>query len=360
MPKSSKDDTANRSALDEFVRGLRKTAALKAALELEIFTRIAEGQRSLPALLRASGLNERGARLLLDALANINLLDKSTFEYSLTPTAETFLVKGKPTYYGDVLLAQLAWEPRGQVARAVRNGRPAPSLVADGSARLPGADTAATWVEWQSALQEFAHVWDQLGVGGDTSAGVQALAFGAEAALRLLSLVQRDSRTKILAVDGPAALTLLRSAVEVLQVQTQVQFLEGDWLTVALPADAFDLALVDSITSYRSLEQNIGALHRAYETLTLGGRVVLRAPMADDNRSGPDLVPLMGLDVLIGSVDGDVYTVTEYRGMLEAAGFFEVKAVGEQPGILTARRIPPPAPASGAAPELNPPPESLP
>src|ERR687886_805966 len=135
MPRASKDDSPSREFLDEFVAGARKAAALKAALELEVFTRIAEGHRSLPAFLRASGLNERGARLLLDALANIGLLVKSPFEYTLTPTAETFLVKGKSTYYGDALLALLAWEPRGQLARSTRTGRPLGALTGEGSAR---------------------------------------------------------------------------------------------------------------------------------------------------------------------------------------------------------------------------------
>ncbi|MGE5140808.1 MAG: methyltransferase dimerization domain-containing protein, partial [Rudaea sp.] len=101
MPKNSKDDLPRRAPLDDFVRWTRQSAALKAALELELFTRISEGNRSLPALLRATGLNERGTRLLLDALTSFNLLAKSAFEYSLSPLADAYLVKGKPSYYGD-------------------------------------------------------------------------------------------------------------------------------------------------------------------------------------------------------------------------------------------------------------------
>ncbi len=362
MPKTSKDDIPNRTALDEFVRGARKASALKTALELEIFTRIAEGHRSLPALLRVTGLNERGARLLLDALANINLLVKSAFEYVLTPTSETFLVKGKPTYYGDALLGQLAWDVRGQLARAVRNGKPVSGMTPEGVSKQHAAYAASTWVEWPEAMQEFAGVWERLGVSGNDDAGLRALALGAEAGLRMLSLAQRDRRTRILVVDSALALAPLQASLDALQVKDQVEFLEGDWLGVDLPTEAFDLAMVDSITIYRSLEQNIGILHRAYEALVLGGRIVLRAAIADDDRRGPRLVPLAGLDLLITTVEGDIYTTTEYRGMLEAAGFFEVKLVADPPGILTARRtLPPPPlpPASTVAPDFIPPPEIL-
>jgi hypothetical protein len=362
MPKSSKDDPNNRAPLEDWLRGARKAAALKAALELEIFTRIAEGHRSLPALLRVSGLNERGARLLLDALANTGLLVRAAFEYSLTPTADTFLVKGKPTYHGDALLAQLAWEARGQTAKSVRSGKPAIGPAADGGTRLQATRTGANWADWQSSMLELGDVWDQLGVGTGTDTRVRALGFGVEAGLRLLLLAQRDGTTRIWIVDTPAAVALARSSAEAWPFKAQIEFLEGDWLSVALPARSFDLVLVDSITAYGNFEQNIGILHRAFEALEMGGRIVLRASMSDDDRNGPDSVPLIGLDLLLASIDGDIYTTTEYRGMLEAAGFFEVKQVGEQAGVLTARRIPSPPPLPAAptiAPDFIPPPETL-
>lgn len=362
MPKSSKDDSPQREALDEFVRATRRAAALKAALELDLFTRVAEGYRSLPALLRVTGYNERALRMLLDALANIGLLTKSPFDYALAATAEAFLVRGKPTFCGDALLAQLAWEPRSQLAKSVRSGKPVSALVANGGARSIAARAGATWAEWAVVVDEFAGVWEQFQSEVDKAAPLRALAFGVEAGLRMLSLAKRSEQTRIVVVDAGAAFTPLRNTVEALQVQAQIEWLDGDWLTASLPTEPFALALVDSLTAYYSLEHNIGILHRAYEALQMGGRIVLRAPIADDERRGPGWVPLAGLDILMASAVGDIYTVTEYRGMLEAAGFFEVKQVGAQIGVLTARRIPPPPPpppAPTVAPDFIPPPETL-
>jgi hypothetical protein len=164
-----------------------------------------------------------------------------------------------------------------------------------------------------------------------------------------------------LIVDKSTALDSLRAVIDGLEYKAQIEFLEGDWLSATLPADSFDLAFVDSITAFRKLEENIGILHRALEALAMGGRILLRAWMADDDRKGPGWIPLAGLDLLLASVDGDIYTVTEYRGMLEAAGFFEVTQVGEQSGILTARRLPPPPPpppSATVAPDFIPPPEA--
>ena len=67
-------------------------------------------------------------------------------------------------------------------------------------------------------------------------------------------------------------------------------------------------------------------------------------------RRGPGSIPLHGLDVLLSSAEGDIYTTTEYRGMLEAAGFFQVEAVKDEPALMQARRQAPPAPT---VPESN-------
>jgi Dimerisation domain/O-methyltransferase domain len=363
MPKPSKDDLQYGAPLDEMVRGARRAAAFKAALELDIFSRIAEGNRSLPALLHASGMNERGTRLLLDALANLGLLLKSAFEYSLSPVADTFLVKGKPTYCGEALLSQLAWEVRGQLARSVRSGRPALGGNAEPGTRLLLTHGGSSWSHWQTIVQDFGEIWQKLELGAFPNSGLRALGFGAEAGLRLLSLAENDRSVRLSIVDVPSALTLLEPIVATLPSHSQIELLGGDWISVSLPHGAYGLVLVDSITAYGNFERNIGILHRALEALVMGGRIVLRALVVDDDRNGPGSVPLAGLDLLLASVNGDIYTITEYRGMLEAAGFFEVKQIDDQDGILTARRVappPPPPPADTIAPDFIPPPETLP
>ncbi len=363
MPKNSKDELPRRAPLDDFVRWTRQSAALKAALELEVFTRIAEGNRSLPALLRATGLNERGTRLLLDALTSINLLTKSAFEYSLSPLADAYLVKGKSSYYGDALVAELAWEPRGQMARSVRSGKPLAPLLAEGQPRLPWARAARTWVDWEGAARDFEPVWDQFEETVPDKKGLRLLGLGAESGVRILPLVRRDSQTQAVIADGGQALGPLRTVLEPLALQDQFELIEADPLDVTLSPASFDAALVDSITPYRGIEHNIGILHRALDSLRMGGRILLRAPVVDDDRKGPGRLPLLGLDLLIGSGEGDVYTQTEYRGMLEAAGFFEVKPVPDRSELMTARHVPPPPPpppSATVAPDFIPPPETRP
>lgn len=347
-----------RKELDELTTNVRKAAALKAGLELEVFGRIAEGNFSLPAFCRVTGFTERTARLLLDALANMGYLARTDFEYTLAPAAETFLVKGKKEYLGDILLAQWAWDARANTARAVRSNKPVNAWV-ETYKDLPRA--LATWYDPEAALTEFASAWDNIALEFAPNAQLQFFAFGIEAGLRMLALLQKYPRARLAVLDSSSAFDALRAVVEKLQLQKRVEYNQGEWLT-PLPNDTYDLIMIDTITEAHTIEQNIGILHNAHDSLKMGGWVVLRAAMEEDDRRGPGMVPLWALDILLASPDADVYTRIEYRGMLEASGFFKVEAVGERLNVWTARRLPPPPPApavSDLAPDFIPPPEVL-
>lgn len=349
---------AGRKELDELTTGVRKAAALKAALELEVFSRIAEGNYSLPAFSRVTGFSERAARLLLDALSNMGYLVRTDFEYTLSPAAETFLVKGKKEYLGDVLLGQWAWDVRGNTARAVKSNKPINAWV-ESNRDLPRAPM--TWYDPDAAREEFASAWDNIALEFAPNAQLQFAAFGIEAGLRSLTLLEKYPRAKLLVLDQAPQFDRLRAVVELMTLHKRVEYQPAEWLA-PLPNDTFDLVMIDTITEAHSIEDNIGILHNAHQSCKMGGWIVLRAAMEEDDRKGPGMVPLWALDALLGTVDADVYTRIEYRGMLEASGFFKVEAVGERLNVWTARRLPPPPiapPVADLAPDFIPPPEVL-
>jgi hypothetical protein len=76
---------------------------LASGVQLGVFSQIAEGRNTAPEIARAAGATERGVRMLLDALTGLELLRKVNGAYELTPLAEEFLVRGKPSYMGAVM-----------------------------------------------------------------------------------------------------------------------------------------------------------------------------------------------------------------------------------------------------------------
>jgi len=101
---SNETTTPSLDVIDELDGWGLKYTVVRLALELDIFTTIATGHRTLEEIAAAVCASKRGARILLDALCPLGFLRKSQGVYSLTPTAEAFLVRGKPTYCVDLYL----------------------------------------------------------------------------------------------------------------------------------------------------------------------------------------------------------------------------------------------------------------
>src|SRR5262249_4561607 len=98
-----RDAMANEPSLDAVwtaLSGYQHTAALKAAIELDLFTAIGEGTTTVTALAARTGASARGLRILLDWLAAGEYLAHEGGGYALTPTSSAFLDRRSPAFVG--------------------------------------------------------------------------------------------------------------------------------------------------------------------------------------------------------------------------------------------------------------------
>jgi hypothetical protein len=80
----------------------QKSAALKTAIDLGLFTAIDEGACTATAIATRVSVSERGARILCDYLTVNRLLAKSDAGYQLVPESAAFLSKRSPAYLGSI------------------------------------------------------------------------------------------------------------------------------------------------------------------------------------------------------------------------------------------------------------------
>lgn len=85
------------------INAYQRTAALRAAIELDLFTAIGSGINSSPALAAHASASERGVRVLCDYLTVIGFLSKAQTEYCLTRDSAVFLDKRSPAYLGGAI-----------------------------------------------------------------------------------------------------------------------------------------------------------------------------------------------------------------------------------------------------------------
>src|SRR5262245_53040916 len=93
--------TANEPSFDlvyEAFTGYQRTAAVKAAIELDLFTAIAEGATTPAALASRCRASERGLRILCDYLVVGGFLVGADGGYGLSPTAAAFFDRRSPIF----------------------------------------------------------------------------------------------------------------------------------------------------------------------------------------------------------------------------------------------------------------------
>jgi len=109
----------------ETVTAFHQSEALKAAIQLELFTAIAEGNQSAATIARRCQASERGTRILCDALVIMGFLTKKDSSYGLTQDSAIFLDQHSPAYIGGsirFLLSPPSLEGFRELTAAVRKG----------------------------------------------------------------------------------------------------------------------------------------------------------------------------------------------------------------------------------------------
>ncbi|MER3445365.1 MAG: hypothetical protein C4291_00365 [Candidatus Dadabacteria bacterium] len=102
-----------------------RAQAVVAAVELDLFTHIANGKHTPKEIARSASSSEHGTRRLLDALVGLGYLNKKGDRYSLESISKTFLVRDRKSYIGGMAyITKLGWEMWSHLTDAVRSGHP--------------------------------------------------------------------------------------------------------------------------------------------------------------------------------------------------------------------------------------------
>ncbi len=304
----------------------QRSAALKSAIDLDVFTAIDAGDQTTSAIGARCGAAERGIRILCDYLSTIGLLTKSDGTYQLTPESAAFLSKRSPAYLGTTARFLLRPELRSDfdnLTEAVRRGGVPPSgenIVCDEN---------PIWVEFARSMGPMmmpaAHAIADLVAG--TSEPLKVLDIAAGHGLFGITIAQRNPRARIVAVDWPSVLTLASEHARAAQVEDRYQMLPGDAFKVDFPG-GFDVALVTNFLHHFNPSTCEGFLKKVNAALTPGGRLVVLEFVPNADRVSPPFPARFSLTMLAETPGGDAYTLAELQQQLEGAGFRNISAHG--------------------------------
>lgn len=336
------------STIDEFTllnmaQAVRRAGVLCAGMDLAVFDTMADGPTDAETVAARLGVPARGARILLRALAAIELLKTDGERFWLAPGVDRVLVRFSSGYFGDILrhaVSRYEWDALGRLSDAVRRG----GTVLDTNAETPDypfwADLARTPTPHTPLVADLLADALEPWAGGRERLDVLDVACGH--GLYGYTVARRYPQARVRSVDWPGVLEHSRGHAERLGVLDQVELTPGDMFELPL-GGPYDLTLITNVLHHFSAERAGQMLRRLAEVTRPGGRIGIVAVTADDRDPASDPVPhLFAALMLAWTHEGEPHALETYRDLLTANGFGKPRLheVGGVPlRLLLAERI---------------------
>lgn len=320
-PQLQKEITSDR--IQDTLYAFTRSQMLFTAIDLDLFTHIAQGFDRLEVLVERLDLSERGLRILLNGLVGIGFLQVSAEGcYSLPADVAHFLVKEHEAYLGGMVHhCKRLYENWSLLTESVRCGQP-----------VGGAQSLAQLETYFSELVKGLYVSNYptakklaevLGVG-QTHQGLEVLDVAGGSAVWSIAILEKDAQSRATVIDFPSVIHVAEEYVSHHHLTDRFSYLAGDLEEMELPPQQFDLALLANICHTLGAFATQKTIQKLAGTLKPGGRLAIVDFVPDDQRSKPGWPMIFGVNMLITSPEGDVFTAAEYRGWLHSAGFSKV------------------------------------
>jgi ubiquinone/menaquinone biosynthesis C-methylase UbiE len=316
----------------------RAAQALVAGVELEVFTHVDSGKRTAKEIARAAKSNARATEHLLDALTGLGYLNKKNGNYGLEPVAEQFLVKGKPTYMGAFAYeTKLTWNGWAQLTEVIKTGRPIEALDTDAGGRdfFPKLVEAIFPMSYNGARAAVAALPEK-----SRKRIKNILDVAAGSAAWSLPFAEAIPDARVTVVDYPEVTPVARQFADRFGVADRYDYVEGNLREIDFGRDKYDLVILGHIIHSEGEKWGRKLIKKSYRALKDDGLLLIAEMVPNDARSGPPLPLLFGLNMIVHTEMGDVFTMREYREWLKEAGFRRVTTIdapGPSPLILATK-----------------------
>lgn len=318
--------------LQKMSRAYTKTATLWAAIDLGLFTAVANGASDEASVAEALGISLLDAERLVVSCLTLDLLCCDEKGLGNAPDVARFLVEGEATYAGPWLTFTRSVAPGWfQIAERMTSGE-APKLLGiyDGlTVEAARKYHQATYSIGMGAGRRFVRQVDLAGRR-------RMLDLGGGSGAYSINVVKAHPSMTAVVFDLPPVVAVTAEYTLANGVADRIATLGGDFTADPFPTDCDVVLMASNLPIYDA--EVIGAVvAKAYDALVPGGEMHLIGEMLDDDRRGPYDAAMWGMNELLCGGKGRAHTVAECIGYFERAGFRDVALADFIPGIL--RRV---------------------
>jgi 2-polyprenyl-3-methyl-5-hydroxy-6-metoxy-1,4-benzoquinol methylase len=305
------------------------THALTVADELGLFDELARQPSTPEEVARALKINLRAARAVLALLVSTELLIQRAGRYYVTETAQNYLLRSSPYYWGPVLsLMRNLQFTHASVMATVRapeaashwtrvegdapidawsGGSIGPELARDVGAYMNANSLAAAFVLAQRA---------------DLSGRQRLLDVGAGSGCFSIALAHANPDLRCTLMDLEAMCAVGMEYVRAAGLERRIDTCPRDMFRQAWPS-GYDAILLSNILHDWDFETASLLVGKVYDALSPGGRILIHEMLLDDSRDGPTTAAAFSFYMLVGT-KGQQFTAPELSAMLGKVGFKKV------------------------------------
>ena len=325
MSAGSQAAPVNPGLVFDMMQAHQRTAALKTAIDLDIFTAVGAGPGDVASIARHAKASERGIRILCDFLVINGVLAKEDGKYKHTPTSAAFLDPRSPACMASVaqfLTAPELLEPFARLTDVVRDGRT--TLAGDGTVEPDNP----VWVSFAENMAPMtgplAGPLAAVALEGNTGP-VSVLDIAAGHGLYGIEVAKQNPHAQITGLDWAAVLQVALRNAEKAGVKDRYTMLPGSAFDVEF-GGPYDVVLLTNFLHHFDKPTCVGLLKKVRGALKPGGRAATLEFVPNEDRVSPPMPAGFALTMLTTTASGDAYTFSELNAMYDEAGFSGIKA----------------------------------
>lgn len=295
--------------------GYQKSCTLLAAVQMDLFSALYEGPREESGLGKDLGCLPRPFDMLLTALDSMGLIQRKNGVVSLEDTARSLLCRQSPDYLGYIIRhfghIMPGWF---KLERAVYTGS---RTVDDSPMRTSSPKEREDFLMGMFNVARLQA--DRIAGALDLTGRRKLLDLGGGPGTYAIYFCMKNPELGAVIFDLPSSEPFARKTIAAHNLSERISFKGGNYLTDTLP-DGCDVAWLSQVLHGETPANAATLVKCAAESLVPGGLLCIQEFMLDDDKKGPERAALFGLNMLIATDGGQVYTAQEIRRLMEQAG----------------------------------------
>jgi ubiquinone/menaquinone biosynthesis C-methylase UbiE len=295
-----------------------QTEALKTAVELEVFTAIAEGNTTAATIAKRCQAAERGVRMLCDFLTIHGFLTKDGIDFGLAPDTAVFLSRKSPAYLGGVMEFMLSPRSREAFTHLTTAVRCGGTALGEGSVAAENPE----WVTFARAMMPLTRMPAQMMAAELRKDGEahKVLDIAAGHGMYGIGVAKENPAAQVYAADWKNVLEVAQANAQAMGVGERYHLIPGDAFKTDFGSD-YDLVLIPNFLHHFDVSSCTAFLKKVRSVLKPNGRAAILEFIPNDDRVSPPTAAAFSMIMLANTPSGDAYTFAEIESMGKNAGF---------------------------------------